>query len=362
LADNRSLTLKVRHDVSYHRLPMKKREDRAPTIREVARLANVGVMTVSRALNSHLSLRPATRSRVEGAIAKLGYQQNEAARMMRGRRTKTIGLIVPDLSDQFFATCAHTVQQIAREQRFMTLVASSDRDPGLEVEQARLMSNRMLAGLLIVSSLRADDHRLQSLRDAGFSIVAFDRPLAGGNTDTVLVDNRAGAKEATQHLIDHGHRRITCVGYDEDVYTVSERLAGFKSEMMSHGLKPQTKLDMGNLEATRSWVKETMPLKDRPTAIFSLNHRTSGFLLRALFEQQVQIPKRMALIGFDDFELADLMFPALTTVSQSPVELARRSIDLLLERIRGMQSTASFEPIKIVLGTRLIVRASCGPH
>jgi LacI family transcriptional regulator len=341
---------------------MSKLENRIPTIREVAKLAHVGLMTVSRVLNNHHSVRPSTRKKVESAIAQLGYQQNEAARMMKGQRAKTIGLIVPDLSDQFFAACAHTIQHIAREHGYMTLVISSERDADLEVEQAQLMSNRMLSGLLIVSSAKAGDERLRKLQSGGLAIVAFDRPLVGVVTDAVVVENRAGAEEATQHLIDHGHSRIVCVGYDEEMYPVHERLVGFKSQMFSKGLKPHTKLGLLTLDDVKVWVKNTMTSRDRPTAVFSLNHRTSSFLLRAFAEQHVRVPQDIALIGFDDFDLADIVSPPLTAVSQSPVELARRSITLLMERIQGGQTGSSFAPAKIVLPTRLIVRASCGPH
>ena len=123
-----------------------------PTIREVAKLARVGLMTVSRVINNHPGVRPSTGKKVEAAIAQLGYQQNEAARQLKGQRSKIIGLIVPDLSDIFFASCAHTVQHLAREQGYMTLVVSSGRDADLEVEQAQLMANRMVSGLLVVTS------------------------------------------------------------------------------------------------------------------------------------------------------------------------------------------------------------------
>src|SRR5580658_1540415 len=115
---------------------MKHAETKRPTIREVAKLARVGLMTVSRVINNHPSVRAATRKKVEAAIVQLGYQQNEAARLLKGQRAKMIGLIVPDLSDQFFAACAHTVQHIARSHGYMTLVVSSERDADLEFEQA----------------------------------------------------------------------------------------------------------------------------------------------------------------------------------------------------------------------------------
>jgi LacI family transcriptional regulator len=335
---------------------------RTPTMREVAKLAHVGLMTVSRVLNNHPSVRQTTRKRVESAIAQLGYQQNEAARMMKGQRAKMIGLVVPDLSDQFFAACAHTIQQIAREQGYMTLVVSSERDAELELQQAQLMATRMFSGLLIVSSARVGDVRLRDLQNSGLTIVAFDRPLPGVITDAVVVENRTGAEEATKHLIDHGHTRIVCIGYDEEAYTVQERIIGYKTIMHAHGLKPQAKLGLLTLEDVRGWLSAIMQQKDRPTAIFSLNHRTSTFLLRALADQRILVPKDMAVVGFDDFDLAELISPALTAVAQFPVELARRAINLLLDRIQNPQTDTAEPPAKIVLPTKLVIRSSCGEH
>ena len=167
------------------------------------------------------------------------------------------------------------------------------------------------------------------------AIVAFDRPLPGNEVDAVLVENRAGTEEAVEHLLAHGHKRIACMGYDEAVYTVNERIQGYRHCMNSAGLKPCVVLSLETIESVRMWVSEAMSAKHRPTAIFSLNHRTSTFLLQALAEQNVRVPEEMALIGFDDFDLASVVRPPLTVVTQSPVELARRSMDLLMESIRA---------------------------
>jgi LacI family transcriptional regulator len=339
---------------------MSKRKGDVPTIREVAKLARVGLMTVSRVINHHPSVRPSTLRRVEAAIAQLGYQQNEAARLLKGRRAKTIGLIVPDLSDVFFASCAHTVQQIARASGYMTLVVSSERDADLEVQQAELMATRMISGLLLVSSIGENDDRLQKLQAADIPIVAFDRPLPGLNTDAVLVENRAGAEVAVQHLLKHGHRRIACVGYDQDVYTIRERIAGYRHTLQGARLKPQLAIGMKTLDDVRAWLDKALASKTRPTALFSLNQRTSAFLLQALAERNIEIPGDIAIIGFDDFDLASVL--KLTTVAQSPVELARRSMQLLLERIRRNRAEEVHDPAKILLPVRLIVRGSCGGH
>jgi len=339
-------------------------EDRksTPTIRDVAKLAHVGLMTVSRVMNNHPSVRPVTRKKVQSAIQQLGYRQNEAARLLKGQRAKLIGLIVPDLSDAFFASCAHTVQHLARMHGYMTLVVSSERDVELEFQQAELMASRKVSGLLVVTSTRKGDVRLRDLQATGLAVVAFDRPLPGTDTDCVLVENRSGAEEATQHLIEHGHRGIVCVGYDEDTYTIHERVKGFTHHMNFAGLKPQTAFGLKSFEEVDMWLGELMAGKNRPTAVFSLNHRTSMFLIQAMALRKIKIPEDIALIGFDDFDLADVMSPPLTTIAQSPVELAKRAMALLLERIHGSAEATPPSPAKILLPVKLMVRGSCGAH
>lgn len=341
---------------------MTKREGRTPTIREVAKLARVGLMTVSRVINNSPSVRPSTRKKVQAAIAQLGYRQNEAARLLKGQRAMMIGLIVPDLADAFFASCAHTVQHIARAHGYMTLVVASERDADLEVQQAELMASRKVSGLLIVTSTTRGEERLQELQNTGLSIVAFDRPLEGIHTDCVLTENRAGAEAAVQHLIDHGHRRIACVGYDEQVYTIHERTQGYANRMLAAGLSPEIASRLASIDDVRAWARKALKGEKRPMAIFTLNNRTSTFVLQALKEMEIKIPDQVALAGFDDFELASMISPAFTAVAQSPVEMATRSMALLMERIQGLRTGKAFTPAKILLPVELRVRSSCGSH
>jgi len=337
---------------------MKKHDHRNPTILDVARVARVGRMTVSRVINDSPAVRPSTRRRVLSAIAQLGYQQNEAARMLQGKRAKMIGLIVPDLSDAFFASCAHTVQHIAHDHGYMTLVASSERDIEAEVAHAQLMATRKLSGILVVTSTQGGDERLSRLQKTGLPIVAFDRPIEGIQTDCVVVENRQGAEMASQHLIEHGHRNIACIGYDETTYTTMERVGGYLNVMRAANHKPNVVVDLDTFEKLRRWVAKACKGSGRTTAIFSLNAVLSIWILRALAELGLSVPDDVALIGFDDFELAPLISTPLTTVAQSPVAIASRAITLLLDRINraGTQTDVA----KIVLPMTLIVRNSCG--
>lgn len=333
-----------------------------PTIREVAKLAGVGLMTVSRVINDHPSVRPTTRHKVQAAIESLGYQRNEAAGLLKGQRAMMIGLIIPDLADIFFATCANTIEQMVREHGYMTTIVSSGHDAELEMQQAELMARRKLSGLLIITSGTGDAGRIRKLSASGLPVIALDRPLEGAGTDAVLIENRAGAEEATSHLIGHGHKHIACLGYDDEAHPVRERISGYRNMMFASGLQPEVFAKIFDLEAALAWLKSIVRKPNHPTAIFSTNYRTSVLILRALSEQKIRIPNDMAFIGFDDFDLATLIAPPITTVGQSPVDLARRAGRLLVDRIQEAREGMKSAPEKIMLPATLIVRASCGCH
>lgn len=333
-----------------------------PTIREVAKLAGVGLMTVSRVINDHPSVKPKTKKKVMAAIGELGYERNEAAGLLKGQRAMMIGLIVPDLSDIFFAICANAIERLARESGYLTLIVSSGHDAELEIQQAEMMARRKLAGLLLVTSGNVDSGRINKIIASGLPVVAFDRPLERIGTDAVLIENRSGAEEAIEHLIGHGHKRITCLGYDDVAYPVQERVRGYHNAMLAHGLRPNLYMKIDSLEATTAWLNAVQHKPNAPTAIFSTNYRTSVFVLRALSEKKVKIPSDMALVGFDDFDLAPVIAPPITTVGQSPVDLAKRAFRLLVDRIQDLADGVERAPEKIMLPASLIVRESCGSH
>jgi LacI family transcriptional regulator len=329
-----------------------------PTLADVAQKAGVGVMTVSRVINKHPSVSPAMRKKILAAIEEVDYMPNEAARLLKGGRSRTIGLIVPDLSDGFFAACAHKVQEVARSHGFLTLVVSSEREQRLELKEAELMASHHVAGVVVVPSGQ-DDRPLIDIFGESTPIIAMDRPLSRVQADAVVAENRGGAEEAVRHLLGHGHKHIVCIGYDRDVYTVRERVAAYQSTMRAAGLTPCVYDDISILEQVQQLLGRLLKGTDRPTAIFSLNHRTSVQVLQTLQNTRFSIPKDLALVGFDDVDLASVLTLPLTTVSQSAADLGFRAATLLFERIES-QSGPIFDGAKIVLPTRLIVRGSCG--
>src|SRR6202049_3714589 len=216
--------------------PRARRRGRPPTIIDVAREAKVGVMSVSRMINNHPSVKHSTRTKVMKAIARIGYSPNDAARMLKGRRGRTIGLVVPDLSD-FFSSCFHAVQEVSIRHDYQTLVVATGRSVAVEDQQLESIQNHRVAGLLIVTS-GSDGRRLKIIQESGIPVVALDRPVAGLQTDAVLVENREGAEQGVRHLIEHGHKKIACVGFDSGSYTVRERIEGYKLAMRNAGLEP----------------------------------------------------------------------------------------------------------------------------
>ncbi|MGD0938222.1 MAG: LacI family DNA-binding transcriptional regulator [Terracidiphilus sp.] len=338
----------------------KKLRDRPPTIIDVANEAKVGVMSVSRVINNHPSVKSSTRAKVMKAIVKTGYTPNDAARMLKGRTGRTIGLVVPDLSD-FFSSCFHSVQDVAMRHGYQTLVVATGRSVLVEDAQLESIRNHRIAGLLIVTS-GSDGSRLKMLQDSGVPVVALDRPVSGIRADAVLVENREGAEQGVRHLIEHGHKRIACVGFDSGSYTVRERIEGYNVAMRSAGLQPVLFTNVNSLEAMQALVHGWATSKDRPRAAFSVKRISSVYLIQALHRHKLRVPEDIAVVGFDDFELAEVLGTPLTVVRQSPTEAARAAAELLFEKITDLRegNAGRKQVAKMFLPVDLIIRRSCG--
>jgi len=336
-----------------------RRRGRPPTIIDVAREAKVGVMSVSRVINNHPSVKHSTRAKVMKAIAKIGYSPNDAARMLKGRRGRTIGLVVPDLSD-FFSSCFHAVQEVAIRHDYQTLVVATGRSVAVEEQQLESIQNRV-AGLLIVSS-GSDGRRLKMIQESGVPVVALDRPVAGVQADAVLVENREGAEQGVRHLIEHGHKKIACIGFDSGSYTVRERIEGYKLAMRNAGLDPILFIQVNSLEVMQALAQRWSAAKDRPTAVFSPKRISSVYLIQALHLHKLRVPEDVAVVGFDDFELAEVLGTPLTVVRQTPARMARAAAELLFKKIANLQEGAVSETqtAKMLFPTDLIIRRSCG--
>jgi LacI family transcriptional regulator len=294
------------------------------------------------------------------AIARIGYSPNDAARMLKGRTGRTIALVVPDLSD-FFSSCFHAVQEVARRHDYQTLVVATGRSAAVEDQQLESIRNHRVAGLLVVTS-GGDGRRLRMIQDSGIPVVALDRPVAGLQADAVLVENREGAEQGVRHLIEHGHKKIASVGFDSGSYTVRERIEGYNLAMRSAGLQPILFTNVHNLEAMQALTLRWSTAKDRPTAAFSLKRISSVYLIQALHLHKLKMPEDIAVVGFDDFELAEVLGTPLTAVRQSPTGMARAAAELLFKKIANLREATGAEEqtAKMLFPTELIIRRSCG--
>ncbi|HVJ08007.1 MAG TPA: LacI family DNA-binding transcriptional regulator [Acidisarcina sp.] len=338
---------------------MSRKSSSVPTIADVARECGVGSMTVSRVVNGGRYVSPATAKRVRAAIARLGYEPNEAARILKGQASRTIGLILPDLGDPFFSACAHAVQLLAARHGYRTLLSVCEGNVETELEELAVMKARKVAGILVIPSNKESIEPLATLRARGVPVVMLDRTLPGLDAGEVMVDNAGGAQKAVNHLVQHGHRKILCIGYNSRFNSIGQRIAGYESAMTAAGLVPQV-LAVEDDSSVGPQLLQCLRSSKPPTAIFSLNNVTTTQVLHLLQRENIQIPGDVALIGFDDFELASLLAVPLTAVNQPAGELGRSGTRMLLDWIRtGTQEMRSVDD-RVVLPVELVIRRSCG--
>lgn len=324
-----------------------------PTMTDVANAAGVSLKTVSRVVNEEPGVRPETAALVDDAIERLGFRRNDMARALRrGQRSRTLGLVIEDVSNPFYSAITRGVEEVARKRGLLVIAGSSDEDPDRERELIHMLCERRVDGLLVVPA--GDDHRylLREL-ELGTRAVFIDRPPGKLRADVVLLDNVGGARSAVDHLLAHGHRRIGMIGDEKTIFTAVERLRGYREALERAGIDVDdslVRLGAHDAEAAESATRELLSLPKPPTALFAGNNRIAVGALRALSLNR----KRVALVGFDDLELAELLALPATVVSYEPAELGREAAKLLARRLAGDERP----PQRIVLPTALIARGS----
>jgi LacI family transcriptional regulator len=324
---------------------------------DVAELAGVATMTVSRVLNDSAPVNEETRDRVHQAIRQLNYQPNPVARALRQAKSKSIGIIVPNFYDPFFANCAHAISLVAKKYQYSVNVTTSDEDAGMEFIEANLMVLNHVEGLVVIPA-SIGKSRFDRPEFYSTHIVMLDRPVKGHRFNSVLVENQKGATTAVRHLIEHGHKRIDYLGLSEKLYTLTERYEGYCKAMQEAGLTPSQHFVCSTLEETFALVQKALTGRRPPTAFFMGNNLVMRNALHALSRLNISVPDDVAIIGFDDFEMADIFNPAVTVVRQPSLELGRVAAELLFARFE--QKDVSLSGQQIILPVELIIRESCG--
>jgi LacI family transcriptional regulator, galactose operon repressor len=334
------------------------------TLSEVAAIAGVGTTTVSRVINGGKRVDPKTLARVQSAIETLGYRPNQAARILKGHRTRTIGLIIPSIADPFFASCAEAAQAVARANDSLLIVTTTQNDPDSELESIGVLMSHRADGLIITPSNSESTGLRNALSNTGVPIVTMDRPLIGSAIPSVVADNFVGAYSATQHLIEHGYTRIACLTGELNLYTIRERISGYRQAVESAGLPVILDTSISDYKSTEHAVGRLLAGPERPDAFLTLKNSVTIYTFEALQRLHYSIPDGIALFGYDDFELAEAVRPSISVVQQPIAEIGRNAAELLFEElIRQGKSGRFIEPScpkQIQLGTRLVRRSSCG--
>jgi LacI family transcriptional regulator len=319
---------------------------------------------VSRVVNGGDQVSPKTLKRVEEVIQKMGFIPNQAARILKGERTKIIGLLIPSIIDPFFSTCAEAAQQIARANDSLLIVMSTNNDSRLEMENIRLLLRHSADGILLVPANDRSAELAAFLNSMRTPVIALDRPVSRSKIGSVVVDNREAAYKATQHLLQHGYKKILCLCGETPLYTIRERLAGYKMAMEEAHLPTLVDANVKDYRAAEYAINSYLSSDDPPEAIFTLKHSYTIYAFETLQKLEVPVPQRTALLGFDDFELAATLRPSITVVQQPAEELGRVAAERLFEQILSRRNSRTESPRKrgvhTKLETRLILRASCG--
>jgi LacI family transcriptional regulator len=331
------------------------KKSQAPTLLDVAREAGVSLKTASRVLNRSKNVSPEKAQKIRDVMERLGYQPNELARGLKAKRSAAIGMIVPNLADPFFANAVHSVQEVARTNGYVVILASSGGEVDLERSEIESLVRRQIDGL-VVAPVDSRVDTFTGILPAGVHAVSFDQVLRGADLDSVTVTNRKSAQEATEHMAGHGLKRIVAIGARPYLYTCKERVAGYRAGMKRAGLEPRVCLVEHESLLVAKWLADEVFRAQSADAIISLNWVCTMLTLRALRQLGKKAGRDIPMFSFDDFELADMLTPGLSVVQQPTETLGREAATLLFERLRGRNGRSR----SVVLPTSLIVRQSCG--
>ncbi len=328
------------------------------TIYDVAAWAKVSASTVSHVINDTRVVADETKARVWEAIEALGYRPNILARGLRRRETSTIGLLVPDNSNPFFAALARAIEDAGFAEGYSVILCNSDYSEAKEATYIDVLLSKQIDGLILSPS---QDHPgfLPGLLDEHLPVVVVDREPGDLAVDQVLVDNEQGGYLAGQYLTQLGHRRIGCIAHPADAaVSAGNRLVGFGKALAEAGVELVDEAVIhsdfryaGGEAAMRELLERNLGL----TAVFATNDLMAAGAINALHRTRLRVPYDFSVIGFDDSLQAIMSFPSITTIAQPISELGQTGVSLLLKRIQNPTDP----PSRIVLPTTLIERESC---
>src|SRR5688572_12278237 len=326
------------------------------TIREVAESARVSYATVSHVINNTRLVSQETRERVLEAMAALNYRPNALARSLRQGKSNTIGLVLPDSANPFFAEISRSIEDEAFKKGYSVFLCNTELDTQRELLYVDVLSKNQVGGIIFVATGDQADS-LDFLLRQSMPVVMIDRDVPNVEVDAVLTDNQLGGYLATHHLIELGHKRIACIAGPSSITPSAERIIGYRRALEQAGLAYDENLIVRGDYHAQSGLEIThsmLTMNPRPTAIFALNDLMALGALRAAAEADCSVPKDLAVVGYDDLEIAHFTNPPLTTIAQPKKKIGVQAVNLLVDRI----SQKSIPTSRLVLAPELIIRRS----
>lgn len=330
------------------------------TIRDVARLADVSVATVSNVLNSADRVSPELLTRVRAAMEKLSYTPHAGARSLRKRSSGLIGLVVGDITNPFFSDLFEAVEDAAAACGYLVLLCNSNERSEREEAHLRMLRTQRIDGLILAPTGAVSMNRASLLAQLEVPVVLVDRAMEGLGYDAVVLDNRSAGFEATQYLIACGHRRIGLVNGPAVLRTAAERLAGYREALLAAGLPfdPALVRDAGfRKQPAEQAMAELMSLPEPPSAVFATNNLMTIGVVKALADRGLSCPQDVSVIGIDDLPWADAVSPRLSAIAQPVRAMGEAALALLMQRLAGRLDGPG---TTTVMAPRLVIRCSCG--
>jgi DNA-binding LacI/PurR family transcriptional regulator len=334
-----------------------RQHSRQPSIKDIARLARVSHPTVSRALQNSPLVNAETAAKIRKIAQDAGYRASAVARGLVTRRTRTIGLVVTTVEDPFAGEVTCGVEEIANDHLYAVILANSHADPERERRVVQELAERRVDGIIVTSS-RVGALYLPLLKELEVPIVLVNDQYPGEFVHSVMIANRDGARAATEHLIELGHRRIAYVGDRGGYQSDAERLAGYKAALSRAGIAFATELAVegdGQPEAAIEAVEALLQLQQPPTAVCCYNDMTALGAMRAIRARGLRVPEDVSVTGFDDLFFAAYLTPGLTTVRQPMRRMGQMAMENLFKLMSGQETV-----IQIKVDAELIVRGSTG--
>jgi LacI family transcriptional regulator len=331
------------------------------TITDVAKRARVSVATVSATINNTKYVSPELKSRVTAAIHELGYAPDAIARSLKKGRTNLIGLILPDITNPFFTEFVRHVERGARKHGYSVLLCDTDEDFDAERAYLRLMRTYRAEGVILLPTGEPQQYEEPEFATYDIPVVMVDRTVPAIRSDHVVLNNRGAALQATNYLLDLGHRRLAMVAGPDYLTNARERTEGFRAALRARGLSfDPGQVRYGNFHEEDAFAtcKDLLSMPNPPTGLFVAGNQMLIGVMRAVAALQLSCPKDVSIAAIDDFPWANAFTPRLTTVRQPIAEFSANALRLLLHRITHGAATPY---ARLALEPALIVRDSCVP-